>query len=134
MIAMHRGRWALGENPDDFKDTNFGVRGEKWRLVGKALYDMEADYAQTTDVAKDHPEVVAEMSAFYQKWWAGARKQMVNEDANLDQPNPFHIMFHEQQGGPEPQIKDKSRWLPNAKKKSKPTKKDRKKNAEKSAK
>jgi len=122
MIAMHRGRWAIGENPDNFKNTNFAVRGERWRLVGPALYDMEADYAQTTDVAGKHPEVVAKMSAFYDQWWTGARKHMVNEDGNLDQPNPFHVMFHEQQNGPEPKIVSKDRWMANASKKAKPKK------------
>jgi arylsulfatase len=47
------------------------IRG-KWRLVhGKELYDVEADLAETTDVAKEHPEVVDSLRQYYDGWWKG---------------------------------------------------------------
>ncbi|MFW6303651.1 MAG: arylsulfatase [Candidatus Sumerlaeota bacterium] len=47
------------------------MRGS-WRLVfGNELYDVAKDPAQTTDIAEKHPEVVAELRACYENWWAG---------------------------------------------------------------
>ena len=68
------------------------------------------------------PGVQTLPEAFYDRWWTGARKHMVNEDGNLDQPNPFHVMFHEQQNRPEPKIVSKDRWMAKASKKAKPKK------------
>lgn len=45
----------------------------KWRLVkGEELYDVEADRAEKSDVAKDHPDVVKAMRDYYEGWWAAA--------------------------------------------------------------
>ncbi|MCW5982508.1 MAG: arylsulfatase [Bryobacteraceae bacterium] len=44
----------------------------KWRLVlGKELYDVEADLGQQHDVAAGRPDVVARMRDYYEQWWAG---------------------------------------------------------------
>jgi len=110
MVAVHKGRWGIGADIDSCKTKNFAVRGERYRLVGTALYDMQADPGQKADIAAKQPEVLAKMNAFYDEWWKGARANMVNEDADLNVPNPFHVMFHEQQGGPEAQIKSAERW------------------------
>lgn len=46
----------------------------QWRLVhGKELYDVNADRAQTNDVAEKRPEIVAELRAHYEKWWDGLK-------------------------------------------------------------
>jgi arylsulfatase len=43
----------------------------KWRLVnGEELYDMEADFAQKSDVAAGHRDVVRRMRDHYEAWWA----------------------------------------------------------------
>jgi hypothetical protein len=43
---------------------------ERWRLVdGEELYDVQADPAQTRDVAAEQPEVVAELRGRYERWW-----------------------------------------------------------------
>ncbi len=43
---------------------------KQWRLVhGKELYDVEADRAQTKDVAAQQPEIMAQLRAHYEKWW-----------------------------------------------------------------
>jgi arylsulfatase A-like enzyme len=47
----------------------------RWRLVkGEELYDIVADRAQKTDLAKDHPEVVKAMRDHYEAWWRGVEK------------------------------------------------------------
>ncbi len=44
----------------------------KWRLVnGQELYDVHADRAQQTNVAAQHPDVVAALRDYYEKWWQG---------------------------------------------------------------
>jgi hypothetical protein len=44
---------------------------KQWRLQrGTELYDIEADRAQTRNVAADHPDVMARMRAHYEAWWA----------------------------------------------------------------
>jgi arylsulfatase A-like enzyme len=39
------------------------VRRGRYKLIGTALYDLEADPGETTDVASAHPEIVAELRA-----------------------------------------------------------------------
>jgi len=54
-------------------EGNRGVRRGKWKLVavdGKAweLYDMQADRTELNNLAAEHPEEVAELSALYDEW------------------------------------------------------------------
>ena len=52
------------------KWTN-AVMTKRWRLVcGKELYDIKADPGQQNDVAKQYPEVVAQLRAQHEEWWA----------------------------------------------------------------
>ncbi|WP_282121988.1 arylsulfatase [Algibacter mikhailovii] len=52
------------------KWKNCSVMQNKWRLVnGKELYDVEKDQGQSTNIAKEHPEQVRKMRAFYDAWW-----------------------------------------------------------------
>jgi len=56
---------------DPIKWRKSAVMSEKWRLInGKELYDVLKDPGQKTDIAKDHPQQVAAMRAFYEQWWA----------------------------------------------------------------
>jgi arylsulfatase A-like enzyme len=55
---------------------------QKWRLVnGTELYDLAGDPGQRTNVADEHPDVVAEIRAGYEKWWA-----IVSEQFDRDVP------------------------------------------------
>jgi arylsulfatase A-like enzyme len=46
------------------------VMTDRWRLVnGKELYDMPADPGQKKDVAREHPEAVADLRRAYERWW-----------------------------------------------------------------
>jgi arylsulfatase A-like enzyme len=48
------------------------VMSNQWRLVkGKELYDIKTDPGQKTDIAKEHPDVVAKLRAHYERWWGG---------------------------------------------------------------
>jgi arylsulfatase A-like enzyme len=46
------------------------VMTKRWRLLnGDELYDMQADPTQSSNVAADHPDVVADLRAAYEPWW-----------------------------------------------------------------
>ena len=56
---------------DPIKWRKSAVLSQGWRLVnGTELYDMSSDPGQKSDIAKEHPERVASMREFYDKWWA----------------------------------------------------------------
>ena len=97
-LFFHRGRWKKG-GADGAKMNSFAVRSQRFRLVGeKQLYEMDADPGQKKNVLDMHPEGAKKMLAAYDKWWAGARPNMVNEDAKLKGPNTFHKLFYAQFG------------------------------------
>lgn len=91
------GRWGTGNtDPDKAKYTHFAVRNEKWRLVGKSLYNIDQDPGEMKDVAEQHPEVAAKMRKAFDAWWTEVRPLMVNEDASLDTGKPFCEQFEKQ--------------------------------------
>ena len=52
------------------------IRGP-WRLVnGQELYDVSADRGQARDVAAAHPDVVSQLRADYERWWAGVEPRL----------------------------------------------------------
>ncbi|WP_404310525.1 arylsulfatase [Neorhodopirellula lusitana] len=56
---------------DPIKWRSCSVMSQKYRLInGKQLYEIAVDPGQKHDIAKEHPEVVETMRAFYEKWWA----------------------------------------------------------------
>lgn len=58
---------------------------KQWRLQrGTELYDIEADRAQTKDVAAEHPDVIARLRAHYDAWWA-------EREPEFSQPVPVVI-------------------------------------------
>jgi len=65
----HVGRWDGDDRPERYRTQRFSVRNDRWRLVGLALYDMENDEGQTTDVFSEHQEVAATMLEDYGRWW-----------------------------------------------------------------
>jgi arylsulfatase len=53
------------------KKGDAAVLWERWRLVqDKELYDLSSDPAQKSDIAAQHPDIVAQMREHYEKWWA----------------------------------------------------------------
>ncbi|MEY2879223.1 MAG: hypothetical protein RLZZ15_1603 [Verrucomicrobiota bacterium] len=105
-LFTHVGRWPRFSDPDAAKFSNCSVRTKRWHLVsvkGDAkpaweLYDIAADLGEKTNVAADHPQVVAQLSADYDTWWVAARAGMVNEKAVGPQFNPFAEIYWKQFG------------------------------------
>ncbi len=96
---------------------NYGVRNQKFRFVGPrggggrankkaaqqpaqetkgALYDIESDPYQKTNVIAQHPEVAAKMNAAYEAFWKEARPLMVNESAPMSPTQPFRELYEKQ--------------------------------------
>jgi arylsulfatase len=123
-LFTHVGRWGgmvKGVDPEVGKYAQTSVRTAQWHLVstgrGKAskkaqrvpadfpaatpnwqLFDLSKDYGETTDVAAQHPEVVANLIAKHDAWWKECRPLMVNENAPGPAENPFKVMYREQAG------------------------------------
>lgn len=52
------------------KWENTSVKYKKWRLVdGKELYNIENDFGQKNDIAKDNAELVEELTKTYESFW-----------------------------------------------------------------
>jgi arylsulfatase len=96
-LFTHKGRWKTGADPDDHQWKGFAVRNQRFRFVdNSALYDMQADPGQTTNVIDQHPAVVKEMQAAYEAWWQKTRPMMVNEDVPMSPTRPFHVWYEKQ--------------------------------------
>ncbi|MCC9605602.1 arylsulfatase [Blastopirellula sp. JC732] len=101
-LFTHQGRWPTGAEPNNYEWKTFGVRNQKYRLVGEdALFDMEADPGQTTNVIDQHQDVAAAMKTAYDAWWKGTRPMMVNETAKMSPTRPFWEAYYaqEKEGG-----------------------------------
>lgn len=56
------------ETPEKWRKS-CTMRG-KWRLInGKELYNVENDPSQKKDIASQHPDLVSDLRAEYEKWW-----------------------------------------------------------------
>jgi arylsulfatase len=95
-LFTHVGRWKTGDEPSQHQWQGFAVRNQRFRLVDNALYDMQQDPGQTTNVIDHHPDVVAKMRAAYQEFWKETRPLMVNEDVPMSPTRPFHVLFEKQ--------------------------------------
>jgi arylsulfatase len=54
------------------------VRAGRWKLVslgnsGWELYDLEKDRTELHNLASQHPERVAQMTALWEAWWKTCR-------------------------------------------------------------
>lgn len=95
-LFTHTGRWPLGANPDGYQWTGFSVRSQQFRLVGDALFDMQADPGQTTNIIDKHGETAAAMKAAFAKFWQEARPLMVNEGVPQSPTRPFWKAYETQ--------------------------------------
>lgn len=56
---------------DPIKWRGSSVMTGKYRLVNRdELYNIATDPGQENNIAKEHPDIVAEMREFYEQWWA----------------------------------------------------------------
>ena len=105
-LFTHVGRWDKDQPPESGKYAQCSVRTPDYHLVSRAkgdqpmwmLFDVRTDYGEKQDVAAQHPEIVAEMSAAYEKWWASVVPMMVNEKVPLAAANPFWTLHKKQFG------------------------------------
>jgi arylsulfatase len=106
-LVSHQGRWPKFEDPAGSKFKMASIRNTRWALVSEKggrepawqLFDLAADYGQTTDVLARHPEVARELAAAFDRWWDECRPLMVNEKAVGPKLNPFAVRYWEQFGG-----------------------------------
>jgi len=64
------------ENLTKYKD--YCIMTDRWRLLNGGLYDIKNDPGQFYNVAKDFPEVVANLNKAYERWW---KLVSVNKDS-----------------------------------------------------
>jgi arylsulfatase A-like enzyme len=96
-LFFHTGRWEKGADPNNSQYKSCAVRSTRWRLVNNSiLYDITADPFETTDVAEDHPEIVAELQREFDAWWKATVPLMVNEDAPYCDHHPQVVRYNEQ--------------------------------------
>jgi arylsulfatase len=96
-LFVHQGRWAKGSDPNLSKFKNCAVRTQRWRLVNnKELYDIANDPHEMNDVAQQHPDVIAELRAAYDRWWAETLPLMVNEDVPYAPAQPQAVRYEKQ--------------------------------------
>ncbi|MBA4016144.1 MAG: hypothetical protein C0483_03040 [Pirellula sp.] len=123
ILFTHTGRWPKGSDANLAKYANCSIRNPRWNLVspGKPgprgnpnpavvskrttpnweLYDLSADPGETKNLAAEHPEVIAELSKAYDKWWAEVvPATLENEKAAGPAINPFHEIYYRQFGKP----------------------------------
>jgi hypothetical protein len=102
------------ENPQPF--ANSAVLTERWRLVGGTeLYDVDADPAQTRDVAGQHPEQVKRLRAAYEKWWADVTKRFDEYQeivVGAEQESPSRLTCFDWYGGEGPPNQELIRKAP----------------------
>jgi arylsulfatase len=110
-LVTHVGRWDRGKAAESGY-RNCRIREGQWSLVNVKnrpdaweLYDIATDPGERTDVAKDHPDVVARLGAAYDAWWKSVQPDLVNEDLDGPAENPFKAAYA-RQFGPPPTLSD----------------------------
>ena len=106
-LITHLGRWPKFADPNESKYKACSVRNTRWHLVSEngdakpkwELFDLKSDYAERIDVAAQHPEVVRELTAAFDKFWSEAVPLMVNENVVGPTINPFQELYYKQFGG-----------------------------------
>ncbi|MFA6544745.1 MAG: arylsulfatase [Limisphaerales bacterium] len=107
ILFTHLGRWPKFSDPNLAKFAVCSVRNTRWHLVSPdggaqpkwQLFDVQADYGEKTDVLAHHPDVVKELTAAYDRWWADVQPMFVNEKTVGPKLNPFAEIYWKQFGG-----------------------------------
>ena len=85
------------KDPIKWKQT--AVMTSRWRLIDRdQLYDIDADPGQRTNLADEHPRVVARLTDFYDRWWAELEPSFHKDAAiYLGHPaeNPARLTCHD---------------------------------------
>ena len=59
---------------------------------------MQADPAETTDIAAKHPDIVRKLDAAYDRWWMEILPCLENENVPLPPVCAFHAAYQKQCG------------------------------------
>ncbi len=105
-LPTHVGRWANGKVAEA-KYLHCRIRNSCYSLVSDAangskqweLFDLKLDYGEKYNIALQHPELVRELEAAYDRWWTSVRPLLVNENATGPNVNPFKALYWKQFGG-----------------------------------
>ena len=107
ILITHIGRWggmSPGASPEKFVKDGCAIRTRRFSRVRGAtdwqLFDLKNDPGQTNDIAARQPDVVKQLAAAYDQWWANILPYLVNEDAYKTAPkvNPFKDEYWKQFG------------------------------------
>jgi arylsulfatase len=118
-LVTHVGRWAAGTDvpnakPNETKYANCSIRWRNYHAVragknaanGWELFDLATDPGESQDIADKHPEIVKQLDAEYDRWWAAAVPNMVNETAAAtaakNKITPYKRLYWNQFRGPGP--------------------------------
>ena len=98
-LVHHVGRWATGKAAES-KYTKCAIQNSRFTLVNnKELYDLKADPGETKNVIAEHPEVVADLRAIYERWWTDVQPMLINENVVGPKMNPMKEIYWKQFGG-----------------------------------
>ncbi|HRZ57344.1 MAG TPA: sulfatase-like hydrolase/transferase, partial [Candidatus Paceibacterota bacterium] len=106
MLLTHVGRWPVGADPAKYGPCS--VRWQRyllWRAKDRwALFDLETDPGETTDIALEQLEVVTRLDRAYDAWWSAILPCLDNEQAHKTAPsiNPYRKLYWDQYQGPGP--------------------------------
>lgn len=76
-------------------NSNWAIGGQRYKLVKNQLFDLQADPGETTDVAKQHPEIAASLKAEFETWLSDVIKGKTFEPVAIEvgraDENPIEI-------------------------------------------
>lgn len=106
-LFTHLGRWPRGTRPDEWKFKMCSVRNSRWHMVSAAggvepkweLFDVRSDPDESDNLAGQHPDVIKDLAAAYDRWWLDITPMLVNEGAVGPKLNPFKELYWKQFGG-----------------------------------
>lgn len=107
ILFTHIGRWPRGQAAQS-KYAGCGVRRGRYNMVCTGgqrrwqLHDLQADPGERQDVSADHPDVVRDLEAAYDRWWDEVLPCMENENAVGPAMNPLKELYWKQYKGPGP--------------------------------
>jgi len=91
VVDTQRNQWPV-------KGRNSCVMSTQWRLIdGKELYNTINDPGQMKDLAGEHPDIVAKMNAFYEKWWDSVSQDFAYAEIPVghQEHNPVRLTIHD---------------------------------------
>lgn len=112
-VIGHKGRWTGAPESSQYKDAS--IQDEHYQLHFSAtnqfaLYDLQRDMGQTTDVKDTHPEITQALKKQFDAFWQDARPAMISENMANKIPvsRPFWDIYQAKTGIDPATVKDKS--------------------------